>query len=402
MSDRRLSDWVPAYLEYAKFTEPPISYHTWTALGCISAALERKVFLDWGMERIYPNLYIVLLGAAAQTRKSTALRIGEGFARGINLKIIGQDNSPEAIIREIKGQLQTFGDPSIGHTINMQSAVTCFASELAVFLGRQNADFQAYLTDWYDSPDEWKRTTKHQGVDDITGLCFNLVGAMAPDWIPHVFTPESIGGGFTSRIMFVSENRKFQTIANPNKHPPSNGLKDKLLEDLERIHKITGTYTLSKDAESFYEDWYQSSDRSMQDGVFAVPDRNFHTYCGRRATLLRKVSMCIAASRRDETVITDDDMHTALNHMDVAEKKMPGTFASVARGRNAAQMAAIKKALHQRGEMRKSDLLREFHQDISYEELETVERTLEHSRLISVTVLPDERDSVITWIGGDI
>ena len=129
----------------------------------------------------------------------------------------------------------------------MQSAVVCFASELAVFLGRQDSDFQAYLTDWYDSPEKWVRTTKHQGVDDISGLSFTLVGAMAPDWIPHVFTPESIGGGFTSRVMFVTEYKKAKTIANPNNAPPTNGRRIRLMKDLQTIQtSMVGAYVFDK------------------------------------------------------------------------------------------------------------------------------------------------------------
>jgi len=34
-------------------------------------------------------------------------------------------------------------------------------------------------------------------------MCFNLIGGTAPDWIPHIFTRENIGGGLTSRIMYA-------------------------------------------------------------------------------------------------------------------------------------------------------------------------------------------------------
>lgn len=396
MSERELSDWIGEYLKYAEFTEPPIAYHRWTAVGCIAAALQRRVYMDWGMDRIYPNLYIVLLGPAAQTRKSTALRIGESFIKDVGgIPMIGQDNSPEAVIREIKKSITNFADN--GH-MRLQSAVSCFASELAVFLGRQDVDFQAYLTDWYDCADEWKRTTKTQGIDDITGMCFNLVGAMAPDWIPHVFTPESIGGGFTSRVMFVSEYRKAKTIANPNKCPPPNGRKDKLLADLERITKMVGAYTMDDEATTFYEQWYEEDDAEMQNGVFAVPDRTFHTYCGRRATMLRKISMCIAASRRDEQIVHLEDIQEALDMMEDAERRMPGIFASVGRSGAAHQLAAIKRIITVNGSVKKSILMQTLMHDMSAEDLDGAEKTLEAAHVIKITRLPDEHDSLYELI----
>lgn len=394
LSDRLCTDWIEEYLEYAFHTEPPIAYHRWVAIGCISAALQRRVYMDWGMERIFPNLYITLLGPAAQTRKSTALRIGEELVKDLDIPMIGQDNSPEAVIREIKKSATNYND---GTEIKMQSAVVCFSSELAVFLGRQDADFQAYLTDWYDSPSEWTRTTKHQGVDDISGLCFTLIGAMAPDWIPHIFTPESIGGGFTSRIMFVSEQKKAKTIANPNKSPPTNGRRGRLLGDLQTISRMVGAFTLSPDAEKFYEEWYVEDDARLQDGEYAVPDRAFYTYCGRRPTLLRKVSMCLSAARRSSNVVELVDIQTALAWMEEAESKMPGTFAAVGRSAHSTQIAAFQSMLLQKREMTKSEFMRAMLQDMSVDELDSIERTMESTHNIKIIRDTENNDTIYKW-----
>lgn len=347
------------------------------------------------METIYPNLYIVLVGPAAQTRKSTALRIGESIFKELQVPIIGQDNSPEAVIRDIKNSQINFFD---GPTIRFQSAVVCFASELAVFLRKQDTEFQAYLTDWYDSPNQWKRTTKHQGVDDVTGLCFNLIGAMAPDWIPHVFVPESIGGGFTSRIMFVSESKKAQTVANPNKVLADPQLREDLIHDLERIRNIIGEFHFSPAAEAYYEQWYTKDDGAMQEGTFIVPDPSFHTYCGRRATLIKKVSICLAASRGDERIVQLDDVKLALEYMTEAEGKMKGLFASVGRGPLSHQTKSIVTMLETRKKMKRSALLREMQQDLTLTELEGIEKTLEATKQLKVTRLTEEGDILYEWI----
>ena len=392
-SGRNCDDWIEEYLKYVEYTEPPTSFHRWTAIGCISAALQRKVYMDWGFERIFPNLYIVLLGPAAQTRKSTALRIGEDLVRDLGIPMIGQDNSPESVIREIKKATTNFQD---GTNVKIQSAVVNFSSELSVFLGRQNTDFHKYLTDWYDSPTEWKRTTKHQGIDDITGMCFVLVGAMAPDWIPFVFTPESIGGGFTSRIFFVPEDRKSKTIVNPNKCPPPNGRRDRLLADLRHIQgEIVGPMKLSPQAEQFYEEWYARTDAEMLDhGKFAVPDKSFHTYCGRRPTLLRKVAMCISASKKDLPLIELEDIQQALFYMEESEAKMPGMFAGVGRSPQAAQVQGVLDYVRIVKKIKKSAVLQTMMQDLSADDLDGIERTLEASKLVRITRLTDENDTL--------
>lgn len=394
---RLCCDWIEEYLKYVEFTEPPISYHRWTALGCISAALQRRVYFNWGMETIYPNLYIVLLGPSAQTRKSTAIRVGEEFIKDLNIPMIGQNNSAEAVIRDIKKSITNYND---GTRVIMQSAVAHFSSELAVFLGRQNTEFQAYLTDWYDSPDEWTRTTKHQGVDDISGMCFTLIGAMAPDWIPHVFAPESIGGGFTSRIMFIPEFRKARTIANPNKYPPPNGRRGRLLADLQRINtNLKGEFTFSPDAEEFYENWYTADSEAIEAGNYPIPDRAFYTYAGRRPTLLRKVSMCVSAARRDSQIIELSDISSALQWMVESEAKLPGTFAAVGRSTHAGVLAVFRQTLKDMRQVTRSVFLRTVSQDITIDDFEAIERTLEASGEIKVTRITETNDTRYEWLG---
>lgn len=393
---RRLGNWLESYLEFTSNTEPPLSYHRWTGLGCIAAALQRKVYMKWGMETIYPNLYIVLLGPAAQTRKSTALRIGEDILKEISIPMLGQDNSSAAVIRDIRNSTLNFKESD--GTIKIQSAVASVQSELAVFLGARNTEFQAYMTDWYDCPLAWKRVTKNQGVDDITGMCFNLIGAMAPDWIPHVFSPESIGGGFTSRVIFVSEIRKEKTVADPTEFPPDMKLREDLIHDLELIHRIVGEFTLSKEAKEFYVEWYKDDDEKIQKGDFPIKDAAFHTYCGRRPTLLRKLSMVAAASGGSDRKIELADMELALKFMQEAEAKLPGTFDAVGHSSLSHQISTVFKIIQSRGIIKKSELLREVYKDITMESLDEIERTMEQTKMVRIVRETETQDSIYEWI----
>lgn len=392
--ERDSDNFINEYLRYVEYTEPPIAFHKWTAVGCIAAALQRKVYLKWGMEKVYPNLYIVLLGPAAQTRKSTALKIGEDLVRALDIPMIGQDNSPEAIIRNIKDAYSTFDD---GTSITSQSAMCCFASELAVFLGNQKSDLQAYLTDWWDSPQDWKRSTKHQGTDDISGLCFNLVGAMAPDWIPHVFTAESIGGGFTSRIVFVPESRKAKIITNPNKYPERLDSRDKLINDLGRIHHMSGAFEMTEEAQEFYEGWYLSDDTDMQNGVFAVPDRAFHTYCGRRSVVLRKLAMCLSAAESGSMKLEVEHLREALSMMTDVEGRMPGLFAAVGRSSHARQLSLVSTMVKARGTATRAEILATLYQDITSSDLDEVEMILDGMKYVKI--IKDGGTTIYQWVG---
>src|SRR3990170_8200696 len=83
MAIREAGDWLSSYLEYTDNTEPPASYHLWTGISVISGVLQRKVWMEWGHELIYPNMYVVLIGPSGRCRKGTAMNIGKGLLKTI-------------------------------------------------------------------------------------------------------------------------------------------------------------------------------------------------------------------------------------------------------------------------------------------------------------------------------
>ena len=164
-SDRELEDWVRAYLKFAENSEPPISYHVWTAISCISGALQRKVRLIWGYETLYPNLYVVLVGPSGKCKKGTAMTLGLEILKEVSgVTIVPEDVTRAQLIRRMADAVSTFTD-SETKRIMFHCSVTCFSEELSVFLKRNNIEFLATLTNWYDSRDEWTYETKNAGID---------------------------------------------------------------------------------------------------------------------------------------------------------------------------------------------------------------------------------------------
>src|SRR3990167_8712480 len=219
MAERELDDFITGYLKYTESSEPPLSYHTGISIGMIAGALHRKARLDWGFERIYPNMYIVLVGPSGRSRKGIALGIGKSILSEIGgITMTSENATREALIRAMKGAVTNFQMPNTGQIL-FHCSITCFSEELSVFLGQNDIKFLASLTDWYDSKDNWTYETKGTGKDHLQGLCFNLLGATAPDWLQSRLPQEAVGGGFTSRVIFVVEDKKGKTVPKPNPPP---------------------------------------------------------------------------------------------------------------------------------------------------------------------------------------
>lgn len=395
-NQRLLPDWIAAYLKYTEDTEPPRSYHTWVAVSCIAGALQRRVHLQFGSERIYANMYVVLVGPPG-ARKGTALKKGEDIFRELGFPITGQQVIREQLIRRLAESTQNY-DMRTQNKIGWQASLMTFSPELLVFFGQGDIKFLGLLTDWYDAADNWKYETKHQGTDEIKNVCYNLLGATAPEWIPSIFPIEAIGGGTSSRIIFVVEYNKGKTVPKERFLQEQKNMRAALVKDLQKIGSLTGEFSLGEEADHAYVTWYTLQSRQIAKGIYPIRDRRFSAYCERRQTHLRKLCMVMCASRSDKMVVSLDDFNRARSLLELTERNMPGVFGGLGRASTGQAAHMVLEYVVLKKTVRRSEILERFYQDIDFPTLESVQNTLEYMKAITVTVLPDEHDVLYTLI----
>ena len=404
---RRVDDWISAYLEYTENTEPPLSYHVWTGLSVIAGALQRKVYMEWNFQKIFPNMYIVLVGPSGRCKKGTAMNMGRDIMEEVpSIHLTASSTTREALIKKMIDSESSFIDPdgklsNLGG-MSLHSSLTIFSDELSVFLGQNDIKFLANLTDWYDSKDRWTYDTRGRGEESINGICVNLLGGTAPDWFQSILPEEAIGGGFTSRIFFIVEERKRRTVAHHKTTNRETKLRKILAEDLERINKLRGYYEFTDGALEAYIDWYESQDRDMDNGKYPINDSRFAGYCDRRATHIKKLGMVFAASRGDFLVIAEDDFDRAKEVMEKAEVNMPKAFSGLGTSDHFKTLELVIKFFQRTKEsVKRSALLIQFYRDMDAALWETIKEQLKGMKYID-TVLnaglnPDEEE--YRWIG---
>ena len=393
MSDNRVfDDWITAYLKYTEDTEPPRSYHTWVAVSCIAGALQRRVFLRWGVETIYPNMYVVLAGPSGRTRRSTALGIGLDLFSELNIPITAQAITREALIRRMADSSRNYNMRQAGK-LGWQAALTTFSSELAVFLGQRDVALLTLLIDWYDSLPSWKYETKHQGKDEIKNLCYNLLATTAPEWLSTMLPLEAIGGGLTARIIFVMEHNKEKLVPRQRFLKEHEALRASLIKDLQRIALTTGEVEFGEEAEKAYIDWYTMNDRMIAQGKPAIRDPRFSAYCERRQTHLRKLCIIFTASRGDSLKVALKDFDRARALLELTERNMPVVFGGLGRASTGHAAHAVLTYLARVKHAKRSEVLERFYQDIDFVTLQTVQDTLEAMKAIKVTLDPAGKDA---------
>lgn len=395
---RELPDWITAYLEYTANSEPPTIYHRWGAMAVIAGALQRKVHLKMGFEKIYPNLFVILVGHSGRTRKGVALEIAHKMLRTVaTVSIAAESSSREAIILAMKRAHMTFDDPITGEILN-HSPLTAFPEELAVLLGQGDIKLLANLTDWYNSKDEWTYETVGRGRDALQGLCLNIFGATAPDWIQSMLPHEAVGGGFTSRCVFVVAERKRETVPEHNLTNREILLQETLSRDLNYIHLLKGPFTFSQDGRAAYNTWYTEQDKMLTEGKPAIEDMRFAGYCERRATHLRKLMMIMSASRSNSMDITIQDFNNALELLTTTERQMHKTFGGLGKAQYSDVTEKVMGYIKTLGITTRSQLLIKFHRDLDSNGLRSVEELMTQMRVIQIELIPGQNDKVYRWV----
>jgi len=327
----------------------------------------------------YPNLYIVLVAPSGKARKGTAMTPGLKMLRKLNIKFAGNATTREALIRDLKLAGSADVDPATG-AVEIHASLTIFSKELTVFLGYQNRELMSNLTDWFDCDDDWDYRTKTQGTDTVKGVWVNMIGATTPDLIQTSMPQDAIGGGLTSRMIFVYEEEKEKIVVVPTLTAKEIELREHLLTDLEKIHMLKGDFEATEGFISEYTVW-----RLKQEQQTPFKESRFAGYFERRPAHILKLCIIMNAARTDSMIIDVQDFERAVSVLSGTEVKMPKTFAGVGKAKEADMMSKVINELgkHKEG-MEMSELQYMFMYDADKWVMDQVIQTLDASNLISM------------------
>lgn len=386
MTKRLIEDWIEGYLQFTDNSEPPRMFRLWTAISVIAAVLQRKCRFNWGSLVFYPNMYVVLVGPPA-ARKGTAMNQGFPFIEELDINRSAEATTRESLIQ----QLRSASDSEVGPdgSLLFHASLTIWSQELTVFLGYNNEQLLSDLTDWFDCRDNWKYQTKHEGTDDITGVFVNLFGATTPDLIRSTMPLKAIGGGLTSRMIFVFEHNKGKVVPYPGLSKEEMMIGKDLREDLAKIRMLRGRFVVEDAFIPKWVNWYSS-----QEGNPPFFDTKFNGYFERRATHILKLSMIVNAARTSNMIIRVGDLERAISILEETEKKMPQTFAGVGRYTHSELLVDVMRDIGMKGEMTRSELLTRYSSDADKWTMEKIIETLEASKFILAPVIK-EGDTIL-------
>lgn len=371
MTNRNFDDWLTKFVEFAGIGEAPPRMYFWTGVSAIAGALRRQVWLDFKQYRWFPNFYIVLVAPPGIVSKSTTAGIGMDLLRGVPDVVFGPAVAtwPALVTKFAESKLSFEID---GNWYPM-SAMTLESSEFGNLLNPQDKQMIDLLVALWDGKEgAFEKSTKSSGEDSIENPWINLIACTTPSWIAGNFPEYMIGGGFTSRTIFVYADQKERYIAYPDEVIQNDYEKEKkaLIQDLTKISLMKGPMLLSPEARAWGRDWY---DRHYSEKHENLEGERFGGYLARKQTHIHKLAMVISASRSDNRWIEHYDLSLADQMVTDLEQDLPLVFDKIGQSTEAVVVDRMLSWLIDKKGCTYTELYKRFHANFAgYREFENV------------------------------
>lgn len=387
---RNFPNWLKAYAQYTRDSESPTQFHFWTGVSVLAGALRRRVWIDMKKFQWTPNFYIILVGPPGVAAKSTSISMGMSLLG----KVAGVKFGPESMtwqklarsLADSVEYMEYIRQDGQKDRIAM-SCNTIIVSELGTFLNTEDDKLMSFLIRmWEGQLESFRHDTITSGNVEIQNPWLNVVAATTPSWLKQNFPEHMIGGGLTSRIVFVYGDKKRALVPYPDEIIPSAeeaSLRADLISDLAQIGKLAGPYRISSFARSWGRSWYTSHNDPDLRPAHLESDR-FSGYLSRKQTHIHKFAIILAAAKRDQLVIEEDDLREAEAIVSDTERDMLKVFESIGSVNQHDHIKQIVSIVSFAGVLTNKGLWSRAMNYMTFKEFEEAVRAAVHARLLEV------------------
>jgi hypothetical protein len=361
-----LGGFLHRYAEYTRHSEAPLAYHVYCGLVGLGVTLNRRVWFDMGYYRLYPSLGVLILGPSGIKKTSAANIIVSMLAELQLNKIYGEKLTPEALVEAMKTHAQGL----------------IYAPEMAVFLGRQryNEGLVPLITRLMDCPDIWTVETIGRGGTTLRDVAVSCLMCSTLDWFISNTPEDTFGGGFIARNIMVVQNASPRIEPIPK--PGDSNLRQRLMEELARLHEFQGEMILSEVALRRYKEWYHE-----HKVVSVNPEHELlATYFQRKPDHIKRIAMLIHLSEHKDLTICHECFDRSVALLDWTDKFLPGMLTEMFKTQVGQEQAYVLKVIETTGGVIKhSDLVRKVQYRMSASQLKAILGSLKEADRIIET-----------------
>lgn len=321
-SVRKCNNWIDSFERYCAHKGSPAIFTKWAGIFTVSAALERRVWINTNKGRNFAGMFAFLVGPPG-AGKTLAMKLSREFLASLDKFHLAPSSVTKASMVDALGEavrqiIRPKETPSI---VNFNS-VTVSSNELGTFLTAYESDFMSFLTDLWDA-DNYSETRRSSKLNiKIDNPQINMMAATTPAWLTG-FLPEGAWDmGFLSRVMLVysGADEPGDLFAENNY---DQALKKDLLHDIKQIFELYGKMEFTEEAAQLITAWHKAKGPP-------IPDHpKLAHYNTRRTQHLLKLCMVSSVSTGNDLLITIDNYVEALEWLTEMEETIPDIFKSM-------------------------------------------------------------------------
>jgi len=324
--------WFDEYIAVCEHDNTSPLYKRFAAVFTLAAAVQRRCYVMSLNDRIYLNLFILLVGPSA-AGKGVAMKTPQKLLSKLDQHYIAPASVTTAsMVDELEDALVTF-TPRTGAPIQF-NPLTVIAREFGVFLPAYDPQMMNVLQDLFDNFGyEERRRGKGKKVT-IEKAMLNLMGGCTPAYLANTLPEGAWAEGLMSRMITVySGPMPFRDIVEEIAVTTSI---DSCRKQLERLTLRSGRIEWTTPALQRLNAWNRGGRKPFS------PHPKPVTYESRRNYNAMKIS-ALSAIANDRGKILEEDLDFALNLLFAAEEMMPESFKAM---RNGGEAEVVKELLH--------------------------------------------------------
>ena len=327
--------YLADYLEYSTDNEAPEMFHVWAGYATLSSAIGRRVWLTRGESVVYPNIYVLLNGAAG-CGKSTAIYKARRIMSELGINISNSVETPEGMLEFIAGnakaeipvpspcmKLMSWPDGVIRETHQM----TIVANEFIDFISKNQEGWTSMLNNIYDE-DMYNYRTKNKGENVLTGPYIVLLGAIPTEISKKLQREEIISTGFARRTFMQYGERQFhRPHADPTFSPEQKAARDRCVERLKGLQKLSGPMIRTEAAGKWWKNWYDNHSLTLMKRATPATQG----WLSSKPDQVVKLAILNSLSNRDDLTIIPEDFELGLAYITEMERSFHMVFGGVGR-----------------------------------------------------------------------
>lgn len=301
----RTGTWIDEYADWASKRSPltPYHFHQNIALTLIAGAIARRSYVQLPHEKVYPNLYTLIIAKTSVYAKTTAFKIASEVSHAIMPdRLLTSISTPEAMINELAGvQPVNLNALSQDKQDLWRERKEWGARRLFVLdeagrffnsLARDyNSGLDAIMMELYDSSDKpIERNTTKSGMTIVDTPCLSCLFATTPGNIKRALNESGTWeSGFWIRWNFV-------TATQPEawKESVYIGAPREVLQPLENMSLALAKRCKSASIGKGVNRAFNMYSEGVRDMIMREEEEKLHGVLSRLPTKRMKAALCLA------------------------------------------------------------------------------------------------------------